>query len=106
MEFNIFENGCKDPEVVVLDTKLPYFCDNVSKVVGNKSSAEIHIVGSKEEFSRLSGQEHRGECSFCAENRVVIFSPAKIESETHHSRDEFYHILYNQLFHVMMKSKM
>ena len=105
MKFDIFENGCKDPEVMVLDTKLPYFFNNMSKAVGGKISPEIHIVGSKEEFSRLSGQEHQGECSFCAENRVVIFSPAKIDSETHHSRDEFYQILYNKLFQVMMKSK-
>jgi len=105
MKFDIFENGCKDPEVMVLDTKLPYFFNNVSKVAGSKTSPEIHIVGSKKEFSKLSGQEHRGECSFCNDNRVIIFSPAKIESETHHSRNEFYQILYNQLFHVMMKAK-
>ena len=105
MKCDIFENGCKDPEIMLLDTKLPYFLSNVSKVMKSKTAMEIHIADSKEEFSRLSGEDPKGQCSHCSSNKIVIFAPNKFDSETHHDRNDFYKILYNQLFYSLYKAE-
>tara|TARA_Y100000310_G_C20683493_1_gene817510 strand:- start:1346 stop:1666 length:321 start_codon:yes stop_codon:yes gene_type:complete len=104
MKFDIFENGCKDQEIMLLDTKLPYFFSNISRALESKAEIEIHIAGSKEEFAKLSGMEPKGKCAHCSENKIVIFAPNKFEAETHHERNEFYRILYNQLFHALYNS--
>jgi len=105
MKFDIFENGCKDPEIMLLDTKLPYFFSNISKAMNTNAEMEIHIASSKEQFVKLAGMEPKGKCAHCQENKIVIFAPNQFEAETHHDRDEFYKILYNQLFHALYKYK-
>ena len=104
MEWKVFENGSQDPEVLVLDTKLSYFMNQMCKCSKSDHDIEVHIARNKEDFSRVAGKEHEGEFSANSGNKIVIFEPSKC-SETHHSRDQFFEILYQQLFHVLYKGE-
>jgi hypothetical protein len=102
MKWEVFENGSLDPEVLVLDTKMEYFMNRMSHCCD--ADVEVHIVRSFEDFKNMTGEELNGQCSKFSENKVFIMEPSKF-SETHHDRNEFYEILYKQLFTIMYKNK-
>ena len=102
MKWKVFENGSLDPEVLVLDTKMEYFVNQMRNCC-KCPEVEVHIVRSFEDFKKMTGEELNGQCSKFSENKVFIMEPSKF-SGTHHDRNEFYEILYKQLFTVMYKN--
>jgi len=102
MKLNIFDNGCTDAELMVLDTKLNYFLNKVSQS-STLNEVEVHILRSKEAFREVTGEELNGRCSRFLDNKVFILEPSKFP-ETDHKREEFFEVLYKQLFVVMYQN--
>ena len=91
MNIQIKENGCKDPEVLVLDTRLPYFYSHIKKVFDKEpKNIKVHIVDCKEKFKSYGGN---GEPVYSNENNIYICDPSLLESSHMICRSNFYKIL-------------
>ncbi len=103
----LMREHCKDVSAGDLswedfDFKMEYFMGMMSAC--SNANVEVHIARSKDDFSKLVGREHSGEFSASCGNKVVIFEPSKA-SETHHDREQFFEILYQQLFTVLYQNR-
>ena len=58
MHIKIVENGCRDKEITILDTRLPYFYAKVSELFSlEPEEVEVVLVGDKKEFYTFRGEE-------------------------------------------------
>jgi hypothetical protein len=105
MNIEINENGCKDPEVRLLDTKLPYFYAQIKDYFfGDLEHFHlvIEILDSKDKFKTLKGEECQ-DCSFVKENIIYIYEPSLLEEHSKCSRKDFYKILCQELLFLFYK---
>lgn len=100
----IEENGCRDREVTVLDTKLPYFYAKVRELFTlEPDMVEVILVGDKEEFCELRG-ETTEEGAFSDGNCIYIYEPNQFGLATPVTRDHFFEVLYQELIYVFYKA--
>tara|TARA_Y100000310_G_scaffold314887_1_gene364742 strand:+ start:5836 stop:6171 length:336 start_codon:yes stop_codon:yes gene_type:complete len=102
MNISIEENGCVDPEVRLLDTKLPYFYARVRDIfVFEPEQVCVKIVSSKEDFCAMKGEDSDCELgAFIKDNTIYIFQPNQFGVLTKTERKDFYRILYQELTHL------
>ena len=103
MNLHIQEKGCKDKEILVLDTRLPYFYHKVKELF-QKEPEEVNIVliNNKEEFTQIVG-EGFNECSYSEGNVIYIYEPNQFGIATSISRENFYEVLCQELIHLFYK---
>ena len=104
MNIHITENNCRDPEVRVLDTKLPYFYSKVRSIFDNEpSSVNVILVGNKEDFCSYKGEETE-EGAFISGDTIYIYEPNLFGSSTKIERKYFYKTLYQELVYLFYKT--
>ncbi|MBL7051481.1 MAG: hypothetical protein ISS01_00160 [Nanoarchaeota archaeon] len=102
MNIHIQENGCKDPEVLVLDTRLPYFYSNIKKVfLKEPSEIKVFIVNCKDKFKEHGGN---GEAVYTNKNNIYICDPSLLESSHMISRSNFYKILCQEILFLFYQT--
>tara|TARA_Y100000310_G_C20471192_1_gene710120 strand:- start:505 stop:834 length:330 start_codon:yes stop_codon:yes gene_type:complete len=102
MNIQIQENGCKDPEVLVLDTRLPYFYSHVKKVFDKEpENIKVFIVSCKDKFKEHGGN---GEAIYSKNNDIYICDPSLLESSHMISRTNFYKILCQEILFLFYKT--
>jgi hypothetical protein len=100
IRIEIEENGCFDPEVRILDTKIPYFCDFASKIFLNcPNQVVIKILNSKKEFDDNKGKETT-KGVFSIGSTVYIYQPSLFGKETTTHRKDFYRVLCQELIYI------
>lgn len=100
MNLFIEENGSKDKEITILDTKLPYFYAKVKELFTvEPEEVKVVIVRSKQEFSSLYDGED-GCSAFCKENSIYIYEPSLFGVTTTIEREHFYEVLYQELIYL------
>ena len=104
MHITIEENGCKDKEITVLDTRLPYFYAKVRELFTTEPE-EVHVVlvDGKERFHSLRGEE-TDEGAFSMENTIYIYEPHQFGIATSIQREHFYEVLYQELIYLFYKT--
>jgi len=91
-----------DKEVRLLDTRVPYFYSMIRDTfLEEPKDIEIVVVGSKKEFSQLTGKEG---VACTKDNKIFILEPNKF-SEQECDRDDFYRVLYQELIHLFYLNK-
>ena len=104
MHIKIVENGCRDKEITILDTRLPYFYAKVSELFSlEPEEVEVVLVGDKKEFYSLRGEE-TDEGAFCMENTIYIYEPNQFGIATSIAREHFYEVLYQELIYLFYKT--
>lgn len=104
MHIKILENGCKDKEITVLDTRLPYFYAKVSELFSiEPEEVQVILVHDKSKFQSLRG-EKTDEGAFCQENTIYIYEPNQFGIATSISREHFYEVLYQELIYLFYKT--
>lgn len=104
MHIKILENGCRDKEITVLDTRLPYFYAKVSELFSiEPREVQVILVHDKKNFQHLRGSETE-EAAFCKENTIYIYEPNQFGIATSISRDHFYEVLYQELIYLFYKT--
>src|SRR3989344_1897037 len=100
----IEENGCKDKEVTVLDTKFPYFYAKVRELFSVEPE-EVHVVlvHDKGSFISVRGEE-TDEGAFCMENTIYIYEPNQFGIATPILREHFYEVLYQELIYLFYRT--
>lgn len=99
MKVHINENGCKDPEIRLLDTRLPYYYAKVKQLFQfEPQSVGITIVQDLGEFQRLGGQSPY-EAAILKDGVIYILAPQQF-SKTKVGREHFYRLLYQELVHL------
>ena len=104
MHITIEENGCRDKEITILDTRLPYFYAKVRELF-TMEPEEVHVVllKDKDKFSSLRGEE-TDEGAFCMENTIYIYEPNQFGVSTSIQREHFYEVLYQELIYLFYKT--
>ncbi|MDP3727957.1 MAG: hypothetical protein Q8R18_00745 [bacterium] len=104
MNIIIVENGCKDKEITILDTRLPYFYAKVSELFSiEPEKVEVVLVHDKNKFQNLRGEE-TNEGAFCKENIIYIYEPNQFGIATSIAREHFYEVLYQELIYLFYKT--
>jgi len=104
MHIKIVENGCRDKEITILDTRLPYFYAKVSELFSlEPEEVEVVLVGDKKEFYTFRGEE-TDEGAFCVENTIYIYEPNQFGIATSIAREHFYEVLYQELIYLFYKT--
>ena len=100
MKLEICENGCKDKEVIVLDTRLPYFYSKVREMFNEEpESVKVVLVKNKKEFVSKVGEEIE-DCAYCSENTIYIYEPNQFGIECDIGREHFYEVLCQELIYL------
>ena len=105
MNIEINENNCRDPEVRLLDTKLPYFYAQIKDYFFGdleNFNLRIEILDSKEKFKEIKGEDCQ-DCSFVKENTIYIYEPSSLEKHSNCCRKDFYKILCQELLYLFYK---
>jgi hypothetical protein len=101
MNLFIEENGSKDKEVTILDTRLPYFYAKVKELFPNEpEEVRVVIVRNEDEFNRLKEEEEECRCAFVDGNAIYIYEPSLMETATEIEREHFYEILCQELVYL------
>jgi len=96
MNLFIEENGSKDKEITILDTRLPYFYAKVRELFPNEpEEVKVVIVRNEEDL-----KECENGCAFVDGNSIYIYEPSLIESATDVGREHFYEILCQELVYL------
>ncbi len=104
MHIKILENGCKDKEITVLDTRLPYFYAKVSELFSiEPEEVQVILVSDKNKFEILRGLK-TDEGAFCKENTIYIYEPNQFGIATSINREHFYEVLYQELIYLFYKT--
>ena len=104
MHITIEENGCKDKEITVLDTRLPYFYAKVRELFTvEPEGVHVVLVEDKERFLSLRG-EATDEGAFSMENTIYIYEPNQFGISTSIQREHFYEVLYQELIYLFYKT--
>ncbi len=107
MQICIEENGCKDREVTIMDTKLPYYYARVCELFAfEPKEVNIVLVKAKEEFCKFRGEERieSEEGAFIKDNTIYIYEPNQFGVLTNSKREDFYRILYQELVHLFYRT--
>ncbi len=104
MKIKIQENGCKDKEITVLDTKLPYFYAKVRQLFASEpEEVQVVLVQDKDTFFSVRGEE-TDEGAFCMENTIYIYEPNQFGLATPILREHFYEVLYQELIYLFYRT--
>ncbi len=104
MHITIQENGCKDKEVTVLDTKFPYFYAKVCELFSTEpQEVRVVLVHDKDSFFSVRG-EKTDEGAFCMENTIYIYEPNQFGIATSIQREHFYEVLYQELIYLFYRT--
>ncbi len=106
MNLEICENGCKDKEVIILDTRLPYFYSKVQTMFNDEpESVKVILIKDKQEFIAVKGEETE-DCAFCKDNVIYIYEPSKFGVDCEVERKHFYEALCQELIYLFyLKNK-
>lgn len=104
MKLHINENGCQDKEVLILDTRLPYFYVKVKELF-QKEPEEVNIilVKNKVEFTKITGEENEDCCTYSDGNVIYIYEPNQFGVATSVPRENFYEALCSELVNLFYK---
>ena len=104
MNLHIKENGCQDKEVLILDTRLPYFYSKVKELF-QKEPNEVNVifVRDKQEFVQIVGEESEDCCTFSDGNIIYIYEPNQFGVATCVPRENFYEALCQELINLFYK---
>ncbi|MSR85840.1 hypothetical protein EXS74_00425 [Candidatus Woesearchaeota archaeon] len=104
MHLVIEENGCKDKEITVLDTRLPYFYAKVRELF-TLEPEEVHVIliDDKQRFATLRGEES-DDGAFSMENTIYIYEPNQFGIATSINREHFYEVLYQELIYLFYRT--
>jgi hypothetical protein len=103
MMISIQENGCRDDEVKLLDTRIPYFFEHMKYLfLQAPQDFEIVLVDSKENFQQFKG-ENTQESAFIKNNTVYIYEPHLFGVETKTKRKDFYRSLYQEIVYLFYR---
>jgi hypothetical protein len=104
MNLHITENGCKDMEVLVLDTRLPYFYSKVKELFQKEpEEVKVILVKNKAEFVEVIGEEDEDCCSYSEGNVIYIYEPNQFGVATSIPRENFYEALCQELINLFYK---
>ena len=103
MHVVIEENRCRDKEIMILDTRLPYFYAKVRELFTSEPE-EVHVVliEDKQRFSSIKGEE-TDEGAFSMENTIYIYEPNQFGIATSIQREHFYEVLYQELIYLFYR---
>lgn len=106
MRLEICENGCKDKEIIVLDTRLPYFYSKVREMFNlEPDDVRVVLLKNKKEFISKTGEEPE-DCALIKENTIYIYEPNQFGIECNIDREHFYEVLCQELIYLFyMKNK-
>ena len=103
MDIQIKENGCVDKEIMVLDTRLPYFYARVRELFGQEPQELcVVLVKDKKSFSSFQGEKTE-DCAFSKGNCIYIYEPSQFGVSTPIAREHFYEALYQELIYLFYK---
>ena len=104
MNLHIKENGCQDKEVLILDTRLPYFYTKVKELF-QKEPSEVNIVfvKNKVEFEQIIGEASESSCTYSDGNAIYIYEPNQFGIATEVPRENFYEALCQELINLFYK---
>ena len=100
MNIQILENGCRDAEVTILDTRLPYFYESVKKLFAHEpDEVKIILVKSEHDFSGLAGKQ-KDNGAVLVNDTIYILEPHLFGTVTTIDRKDFYKTLYQELIYL------
>ncbi|MBS3170725.1 hypothetical protein J4223_03005 [Candidatus Woesearchaeota archaeon] len=104
MNLHIKENGCQDKEVLVLDTRLPYYYNKVKELF-QKEPSEVNIIflKNKMEFIQVVGEDNEDSCTYSDGNIIYIYEPNQFGIATQVPRESFYEALCQELIKLFSK---